>query len=289
MMKQAKNRIFVRIGGLGIELYSLRTEQRVRLEPAYQQFIDTAGEVDMRLYFQSGMFSLPNERKLLFDSGCVWELWESAGKRVFTAHDPEYGPQPYKTLVLDPEGSHAEFYAADPIADNPLEFPLDELLLIHLLGQGRGIMLHCCGIDAQGQGLVFIGKSGIGKSTMARLWQQTGSATVLNDDRIIVRDRDDQFALYGTPWHGDVTQVSAGSVPLHKLFFLRQATTNSLRKLSCLETVSRLIVASFAPLWDKPAMEFTLAFCEQIARTVVAYELDFVPDESVLDCIREVL
>ena len=70
----------------------------------------------------------------------------------------------------------------------PLEYPLDELLLQGLLARGRGAEIHACGIaDGSGRGLLFVGQSGAGKTTMARLWEGERGITVLSDDRIILR------------------------------------------------------------------------------------------------------
>ena len=53
----------------------------------------------------------------------------------------------------------------------PLHYPLDELLMVHLLARGRGVEIHGSGIvDADGYGTLFAGQSGAGKTTMSRLW-----------------------------------------------------------------------------------------------------------------------
>ena len=75
------------------------------------------------------------------------------------------------------------------------------------------------------------GPSGAGKSTTARLWQQRGDATVLCDDRIIVRQMEGAFRAYGTPWHGDIPAVSPASAPLERILFIRHGAENRLTPL----------------------------------------------------------
>ena len=83
------------------------------------------------------------------------------------------------------EGCFAE-HNATSVA--PLEYPLDELLIMHRLTQERAIELHGCGIvRADGTGNLFVGHSGAGKSTTTRLWTEREDVEILSDDRIIVR------------------------------------------------------------------------------------------------------
>ena len=63
---------------------------------------------------------------------------------------------------------------------------------------------------------------------MARLWRDR--ALVLNDDRIVLRQKDGRIWRYGTPWHGDYDVVSPAGVPLEKIFFLRHDHVNQVQR-----------------------------------------------------------
>src|SRR3989338_3303063 len=81
---------------------------------------------------------------------------------------------------------------------------LQVLLINYFAQRNEGIFTHSVGIkDIDGEGLLFNGKSGCGKSTTARLWHKHSKAIVLNDDRIIVRKINGKFFIYGSPWHGE--------------------------------------------------------------------------------------
>ena len=67
---------------------------------------------------------------------------------------------------------------------DPFEYPLDGLILYYLTVINGDIMIHASGVNNQGQGYLFSGVSGKGKSTMAKLWNNTG-AKVIHDDRLI--------------------------------------------------------------------------------------------------------
>jgi len=81
-----------------------------------------------------------------------------------------------------------ESLAGQAQVPSPLDYPLDELLIMHRLTQEKAIELHGCGIvRADGAGNLFVGHSGAGKSTTTRLWTEVEDVEVLSDDRIIVR------------------------------------------------------------------------------------------------------
>jgi hypothetical protein len=81
----------------------------------------------------------------------------------------------------------AEVSGAFPYAA-PLDYPVDELLIMHRLTREKAIELHGCGIvRADGTGNLFVGHSGAGKSTTTRLWMEREDVEILSDDRIIVR------------------------------------------------------------------------------------------------------
>jgi hypothetical protein len=167
---------------------------------------------------------------------------------------------------------------------DPLQYPLAEVLMICLLAQGRGLMVHACGIDDDGHGYLFAGNSTHGKSTMAQIWKD--EACILNDDRIIIRKRGGRLWMFGTPWHGDYTGVSPQGVLLEKIFFLSHARVNSIYCFEGTAAASRLLTRSFPPLWHEEGMNFTLDFCAQVVSHVPCYELDFVPDKDIVDFVR---
>jgi hypothetical protein len=144
-------------------------------------------------------------RRPLFDSGSLWQLYEDGTEFRFDFSAPVLGDQPYKRLLVDGRFRRAtlqmseECFASGDFAVAPLEYPLDELLIMHRLTQEKAIELHSCGIvRPDGSGNLFVGHSGAGKSTTTRLWTAREDVEVLSDDRIIVR-RDEGRSEVETP------------------------------------------------------------------------------------------
>ncbi len=108
-------------------------------------------------------------------------------------------------------------------------FSNDQILLGRLLGYRKGCIVHSLGIIHNGNGYLFVGHSGAGKSTTARMIQN--DATILCDDRNIIRKVDDRYMLYGTWNHSDLPDISPQSAPLKGIFFLKQSKTNQLESI----------------------------------------------------------
>jgi hypothetical protein len=175
----------------------------------------------------------------------------------------------------------------------PFEYPLDELMMVNWLGRGRGVELHACGVvDHDGQGVIFCGQSGAGKSTTGRLWQAAGgrrAPVVLSDDRIIVREEQGTLFMYGTPWHGEAALARAARVPCKGLLLLEQARQTRLVPLPGAAAVSRLFACSFVPFHDAAAVGFTLDFLAALVGQLPCLGLRFRRDGSFVPLVRAAL
>ena len=87
----------------------------------------------------------------------------------------------------------------------------------------RGIfMLHSSLVNYKGQGIVFSGPSGIGKSTQASLWQKYAGATVINGDKVLIRNENGKWYGYGSPFSGSSWIYKKERVEINNLIFLEQ-------------------------------------------------------------------
>ena len=271
-----------------------------------------------------------------------------------------------RVLILEPDFKKGEIillpYLKGPVLRNPFSYPLDELIIINLLCRKYGLLVHSCGFVYKDKGYLFIGSSGAGKSTMARILERNRTFmshrltknnknlspsplipssfnssplvgedkgggfyysppikggeifglpskvpsplvgegqgegklldknfSILSDDRIAVRKRNERYFIYGTPWHGTEKFASPEMAPLTGLFFLKKDTNNSLHEISLTDTVSRLIKCSFPPFWDREGMASTLKICEDIATSIPSFEFSFTPDDRAFDLIKKIL
>ena len=108
---------------------------------------------------------------------------------------------------------------------------LCQLFYTHAV-QRHIIYLHSSLIDHQGRGLMFLGPSGIGKTTQAELWNQYRDALIINGDVVFVQETADSFLGWGTPWHGSSPYCENASVPVYAMIVLKQSSENSIRELT---------------------------------------------------------
>src|SRR3989475_11859333 len=248
----------LRIADLTIALTSEDPTLAVPPEGAMRRFLVEDGEPDLRLEARWGKLEVVSSGEHLFDSGGLWRLVAANGSLRFSFTSPALGPLPYKMASVDRGFTAGEVWLHQPyfpsaLPVNPLEYPLDELLLIHLLAAGRGVEVHACGVVApNGQGYLFVGQSGAGKTTMARLWQKAkaGGIMILSDDRIILRKSNGTVWMYGTPWHGEAELASAAHAPLAGIYLLRHGTSNALIPLHPSQAIARLLASRFPPLYS---------------------------------------
>ena len=229
--------------------------------------------------------------QLLFDSGGTWRLYQEGDDFVFSFVSTALGSAPYRLARFDASFTRGTISLNGAFIPNgaalaPLDFPLDELLMINLLAQGRGVEVHGCGvIDRDGCAYLFAGQSEAGKSTIAHLWHNE-EATVLNDDRLVLRLRDGRVWVYGTPWHGEREFACPASALLTRIFFLAHGRENAVRPAKGAGAAARLFSCCFPPFHDRAGLDFTLALLVGILDRVPCFELTFVPDPTVVAFVR---
>ena len=284
---------WLEIGGLTFHLASDDT----RLVPAADElarpfFVDRRpADVELRARWTDAPIAPTGEP--LFDCGHAWQLRRAAGEFHFSFRSSSGDPLPYKMARFnsgftagDIEVYRPRFAERPTEPVDPLEYPLDELLTIHLLSQGKGVEIHACALlDAAGRAYVFAGQSGAGKSTLARLWAGVPGITMLSDERVVLRTDRHAVTVYGTPWHGDAMLVSPRSGELGGVFFLHHATSPAVVPRRGALAGASLLACAFLPFHSQDAVGNTIAAVERATSTVPCHELWFAPDASVIDVL----
>lgn len=95
------------------------------------------------------------------------------------------------------------------------------------------ILVHASAVELDGKGYLFLGESGTGKSTHARLWQENiKGARLLNDDSPIISiNSENNILVYGSPWSGKTPCYRNESLPLGAITRLIQANKNEIEPL----------------------------------------------------------
>jgi hypothetical protein len=264
----------------------------IRLDSELAGFAVPTGSCDVSMSVSlADSLEVPSA-KMVFDSGGAWSLFEERNGYQFHCVIASLSEKPYKTAWFDREFKTGHVVLSRRFFDEgmpayPLEYPLDEVLMIHRLARGEGVEVHAVGIvDETGRGNLFLGHSGAGKSTSARLWKSMADVHILSDDRIILRLREGRIWMYGTPWHGDAGIASPDSSPLDAIYFLEHWPHNEIVPMRAGLAAAELFARSFVPRHCAQALQFSLDFLERVARQVPCHIFRFVPDQTAVEAIR---
>lgn len=281
------------IGGVTMSFVSEEPDLDVELPASFETFRASPDSPSLvRMSVTRDEITRPVDGEPVFDSRALWQLFRRGREFVFRFCSPAFGPLPYKTASFSSDFATGRvvlnreyFKSRGPLY--PLEYPLDELIVVHALGRGLGVEMHACGVvDHDGRGQLFVGQSGAGKSTMARLWRTATSTTILSDDRIVLRSEAGEIWMYGTPWHGEEQFAAPVRVSLKRIVFLRHGHRNELKPLTRAGAVAQMFACSF-PLFHSPeGLGFTLKFLESVVQCTRCEELEFVPDPSAVTFLQ---
>ncbi len=295
-----ENIMHMNIAGVNFSVrcqYPLSTD---RLPETYRQFINgiiSPGEdINVNVRIETG--TMPDTRQMtkIFDTGQSWSMFRRNDDYLLSLNFPTINDQAISLTTFNVLCDNISIYCSDLLMSKengvttyftPLSYPLDQLLLMHILAGKSGALLHAAGFSMDKRGYIFPGRSGAGKSTLSRLFLKRDSAEMLSDDRIIIRKLDGKFKAFGTPWAGDANIAENKSVILNRIFFIHHAGNNIVRELEPKEAIKRLMPVASIPWYDEKAIQNMLAFCEDLVLNIPAYELHFRPDAEVVTFIED--
>ena len=152
-----------------------------------------------------------------------------------------------------------------------------------------GMPLHASLVEKDGYGVVFLGPSGMGKSTQAKLWVEHQGADFIIGDRPGLRRINGQWIGFGMPWDGKDGIHQQKQVPIRALISLEQAPENSIRRLTKQEAMIVLLNQVMMPMWDDAAMALLTPLMGQLATEIPFYHLKNLPNKEATELTREAI
>jgi len=139
------------------------------------------------------------------------------------------------------------------------------------------VLFHAAVVSHEGRGYMFLGPSGTGKSTHARLWLEHVAGTALvNDDNPVVR----QGVVYGSPWSGKTPCYRNVSYPLGGIVVLSQAPHNKIWRLAGLQAYAALVASISGMRWDARIADGLHQTENALASSVPTWHLECLPNEE---------
>jgi hypothetical protein len=164
---------------------------------------------------------------------------------------------------------------------DPLEYPLDGLILYYLTAIHGDIMVHASGVDHSGNGYIFSGVSGKGKTTMARLWDKAGSR-VIHDDRLIVRNIEGRYLMFNTPVYKN---DSPSQSEISAIFLISHGKENMIIPVTGAQAVSLFLANCIQHNWNRELVEKLIGSVSALCTKVPVSLLRFKPDNEITELI----
>ncbi len=151
--------------------------------------------------------------------------------------------------------------------------------ILHHALRGRGLLLHASGVVRRGQLLLFLGRSGAGKTTIAR--ELAGGGRPFSLDRVALLREELGPVAHPTPF-SDFQGRAGRHEPTRPraLLFLEQGPRHQLEPLSAGGVAARLVQHSLASGPELGDISAPLEVASWIAERIPGFRLTFRRDEG---------
>lgn len=143
------------------------------------------------------------------------------------------------------------------------------------------VILHAALIDAAGKGILFMGPSGVGKSTRADLWHHFAGAVIINGDRTFVnKDAEGVWNGYGSPYAGSSEYYRNRKVPVCCIVVVKRGGDEEmmLRSLSGVEAFREIYKNVTVCQCSIRAVNTVSALAVRMCSEIPIYEMICPPD-----------
>jgi hypothetical protein len=122
----------------------------------------------------------------------------------------------------------------------PLLTNMLQKIFMALCYNSGGIIFHASSVEAQGKAHVFVGDSGKGKTTIARLSNDLYGLRVLADNQVFIRKQGSEYFLYPFPFTQFHKNGDKASLPIAAFYILHKSLSFAVKPLSFIESLRAL-------------------------------------------------
>ncbi len=190
---------------------------------------------------------------------------------------------------IDIEYLNVDDFYSDMTTERLLHLILGEAFAFCQTVRGNTV-LHSAAASYKGQAMLFSAPSETGKSTHTSLWKKfyPDDVVLFNDDTPVITEIDNEFYACGTPWSGK-TEINENEIfPLKAIVFLKQGKENSIKKLSTIEAVVKLLNETRKPVFEH-LMDSHMEIIKKIIEKTPIYELTCNISKEAVDLVKETI
>lgn len=272
----------------GISL-RMETEQPLNIGAEFVPFLVESCDPDFRVLYRQ-VDELPEiPETILYEDNCYRVHPDGKGGCLRSFFDAPRDLTPYAVALYDGDVIRVDYLEKGKRCVSEMQNSFFHLGFEELLIRKDRLCFHAACVRTPLGGILFSGRSGIGKSTQAELWCRYRDAKQINGDRPILSKTEDGWLAWGSPYAGSSRCHINESCPVTAIVMLRQAKTCSLRRLDSGEAFravwSGLTMHSWDEYFVEKACDLALALIEEIP----VYEFSCTPDEAAVDYLEQEL
>jgi hypothetical protein len=158
------------------------------------------------------------------------------------------------------------------------------LLLVVALSKNQGLLLHGSCFKHNGLAYLFLGRSGAGKSTIAR---RALGVTVVHDDRIAVRKIKDRWWAFGLPLCDNDKNTGRNiEAPLAGVYLIHKSNRLAVSHLGVKNSLQSMAQNVVLPVKDKHIVRDILQTLITFVSENRCYKLRFKRDSNVVNLVE---
>ena len=246
--------------------------------------------VDLRIYCHVGCANAPKIwGKELYcaknEEHALWTIYEADGGICIHVNDSEELTRLQHIAFYQEEQQEWTIYS-DLNEEQELEslrYPMLPLILYYLTTKTESLLVHASGVFDGEHGRIFSGFSGVGKSTMAGLWQASG-AEVINDDRLMLRKIDGHWWMYNTPMYYSDAPKKA---PLDFIYLPFHHPENTYERGNGIQMSMRFMAHCIQHGYHAAHVQWHLDQLLDISKEIPITRLGVVPNVEVITFIKQ--
>ncbi len=161
--------------------------------------------------------------------------------------------------------------------------------LPHIFIEHRRLMLHCSYIVSDGKAILFCGKSGVGKSTQARLWEKYAGAKIINADKAVIYSENGKLYASSLPISGTSDICLNETAEVKAIVNLAKGDMNSARLSGAAEKASVLAQNCYFDFWRDGETVNVIDLCSEFSCLTSVIRFECLPEKSAVEYLKKVI
>lgn len=283
-----KNTIYtLEIAGLVLQI---KTEKELIINEAFTPFLLENMEPEIQVVFRK-VKELPVKTENVVYEDIFYRVHQDKNNYSYSFFNAPRDLSTYAIAVSDKDMTHVwiDYLDKGEHCVSEMRNCFAHLNFESILIRRKRFFLHAACVDTPLGGLLFLGPSGIGKSTQAELWSQYRNAVHINGDRPILSKDKTGWKAWGSPYAGSSKYHVNESCSVAALIILKQSDSCHLRRLTLKEAFRAVWAEMTVHSWDKEFVEAASELVMGLISEVPVYEYYCTPDEYAVDFLEKCL